>query len=67
MIISDIKNLYINRSLSSYYGVLKWCDGTRLWYKYYYQIYPILKKYNYTIKIFRPHRTRRRERNGKNR
>lgn len=55
------------KSLSSYYGVLKWCDGTRLWHKYYYQIYPILKKYNYTIKIFRPHRTRRRESNGKNR
>lgn len=47
------------RSLSSYYGVLKWCDSKRLWYKYYYQIYPILKRQGFIIKKFKPNKTRK--------
>lgn len=47
------------RSLSSYYGVLKWCDSKQLWNKYYYRIYPILKKQGYIIKPFKPNKTRK--------
>lgn len=47
------------RSLSSYYGVLKWCDGTKLWNQYYRMIYPILKRQGYTIKKFKANKTRK--------
>lgn len=47
------------KALSSYMGVLKWCDSRRLWNKYYYMIYPILKRQNYKIKHFHPNKTKR--------
>jgi RNA-directed DNA polymerase len=46
------------RSLTSYYGVLKWCDSKRLWNKYYSFILPILKKQGYYIKPFNPNTTK---------
>lgn len=49
------------RSLNSYYGVLKWCDSMRLWSKYYYMIYPILKRQNCLVKSFKPNKTRKRK------
>ena len=38
--------------LTAYQGILKWGNCTRLWHKYYVQIAPILRKYNYSLTIF---------------
>lgn len=47
------------RSICSYYGVLKWCDSTKLWNKYYSRILPILKRQGYFVKKFHSNKTRK--------
>lgn len=48
------------RSLSSYYGVLKWCDGVRLWNQYYGMVRGIVQRSGYYIKPMKSNRTRKR-------
>lgn len=50
------------RSLGSYYGILKWCDGVGLWNKYYGLIKPIVQRCGYYLKPYRPNPTRKKER-----
>lgn len=49
------------KALNSYYGILKWCDATNLWNKYYNMIKPILIFQRYNIKPFHANKTKRRK------
>lgn len=51
-----------SRSLGSYLGVLKWCDGMNLWNTYYDMIKPIVQRCGYYIKPYKPNPTRKKER-----